>query len=42
MFVFLKLQARPAVEGGRVVVRAAVVAGEESHGKYLQSGEIHE
>ncbi|GLI76124.1 hypothetical protein PoHVEF18_004395 [Penicillium ochrochloron] len=42
MFVFFKLQARPVVEGGRVVVRAAVVVGNESHGRYLQSGEIHE
>ncbi|OKO98409.1 WW domain-containing oxidoreductase [Penicillium subrubescens] len=42
MSVFFKLQARPLVEGGRVVVRAAVVVGKESHGRYLQSGEIHD
>lgn len=41
MCVFFKIKARPVTEGGRVLVRAAVVVGEESHGKYLQTGEIH-
>lgn len=42
MYVFFKIKARPVVEGGRVVIHAAVVAGAETHGKYLQKGEIHE
>lgn len=41
MFVYFKIKARPVVEGGRVLVRAAVVVGKESHGRYLQTGEIH-
>ncbi|KAJ5380912.1 Short chain dehydrogenase sor7 [Penicillium cataractarum] len=41
MCVFFMIKARPVTEGGRVLVRAAVVVGEESHGKYLQTGEIH-
>ncbi|KAF3389420.1 Short chain dehydrogenase yanD [Penicillium rolfsii] len=42
MFVFFKLRARPVAEGGRAVVHAAVVVSETSHGKYLQSGGIHD
>jgi NAD(P)-dependent dehydrogenase (short-subunit alcohol dehydrogenase family) len=41
MCVFFMIKARPVTEGGRVLVRAAVVVGEESHGRYLQTGEIH-
>ncbi|CEO60941.1 hypothetical protein PMG11_05389 [Penicillium brasilianum] len=41
MWGFFMIKARPVTEGGRVLVRAAVVVGEESHGRYLQTGEIH-
>lgn len=41
MYVYYKIKARTVAEGGRVLIHAAVVAGTDSHGKYLQAGQIH-
>lgn len=41
MFIYCKIYAKPVSEGGRLLIHAAVVAGQESHGRYLQNGEIH-
>lgn len=41
MFVYWKFNARPVDEGARVVIHAAVLTGQDSHGKYLQLSKIH-
>lgn len=41
IFIYSKIHAKPVSEGGRALIHAAVVAGQESHGGYLQRGEIH-
>ncbi|KAJ5105349.1 hypothetical protein NUU61_002696 [Penicillium alfredii] len=40
MYIFFKLKARTIQEGGRVIIRAAIVAGQESHGKFVQNGKM--
>ncbi|KAJ5418894.1 uncharacterized protein N7487_002444 [Penicillium crustosum] len=40
MYVLRKLMARTVDEGARTLIYAAVVAGEETHGKFLQSNKV--
>ncbi|KGO71512.1 Short-chain dehydrogenase/reductase SDR [Penicillium italicum] len=40
MFVVRKLMARTVDEGARTIIYAAVVAGQETHGKFLQSNKV--
>lgn len=40
VYVLYKLKARTVLEGGRVIMHAAVVLGTESHGKFVQNGQM--
>lgn len=40
MFVVRKLMARTVDEGARTIIYAAVVAGQETHGKFLQNNKV--
>lgn len=40
MFVLRKLMARSVDEGARTIIYAAVVAGQETHGRFLQSNKL--
>lgn len=41
VYVLYKLKAQSVSEGARVIVHAAVVAGTESHGQFVQNGEMN-
>lgn len=41
MFVYWKFNARPVDGGARIVIHAAALTGQDSHGKYLQLGKLH-
>lgn len=42
MRVYNMIHAKPVEDGARILLHAAAATAQESHGKYLQKGKIHE
>lgn len=41
VYVYCKVKERSVLEGGRLLIHATVVSREDSHGRFLQNGQIH-